>query len=157
MTPTRHRRQTAIDRINELWRTHEADATTDLDTRCTAFVIDPRYVPCESGFELRLAASYGMNPFAGAADAPAGSHRFGIHVVGILEDQVTIFEEWIDDRAAAAGESVEAAERAGRAVLAAIPDGEYGGMVGEVRGPRVVCRSAERDIGELAILLGDPL
>ncbi len=153
MTTTSDRRQTAIDRINELWRTHGSGA----DTCCTAFVIDPRYVRCESGFELRLAASYGDNPFAGAADAPPGSHLFGIHVVGILEGQITIFEEWLDERAAAGGEPVEGAERAGRAILAGIPDGEYGDMVGEVRGPRVVCRSADRHVGEFHILLGDPL
>lgn len=153
MTTTSDRRQAAIDAINELWRTHEGDA----DTRCTAFVIDPRYVQCESGFELRLAASYGDNPFASEADAPPGNHLFGIHVVGILEDQITIFEEWLDERAAVGGESVEGAERAGRAILAAIPDGEYGNMVGEVQGPRVVCRSAEKHIGEFHILLGDPV
>lgn len=156
MTPKRDRRQTAIDHINELWRTHEADAS-DLDARCTAFVIDPRYVPCASGFELRLAASFGDNPFAGAADAPPGSHLFGIHVVGVMEDQVSIFEEWLDERAAGGSESVEESERMGRAILAAIPDGEYGDMVGEVQGPRLVYRSADRDIGELSILLGDPL
>lgn len=158
-------RQAAIHRINELWGTHEyEDRTADIDTRCTAFVVDPRFVRAGCGAEFRLGVSFGDNPYTeamtgGFLPPPVlpGTHVYGIHTVGTRGNRIAMLDQWCDAREAAGPDGIEAAERQAREILASIPDDEYARMAGETPSGAEVFRSAERPIEEFEICSGESL
>lgn len=154
MTGDTDRRRAVVERINDQWGTHErGDRTADTHTRCSAFVVDPRYVRADDGEELRLGVSYGDNPFTeemrgGFVPPPVlpGSHVYGIHVVGTRRDRIAMFDEWFDAREATGRETAAEVEARSRAILAGIPDGEYARVVAEDPSGGEVLRSADRPI-----------
>lgn len=165
MSAQRTPRQTAINRINELWGTHDhGDRNANINSRCFAFVVDPRYVSADGGEELRLAVSYGDNPFTeamkvGFVPPPVlpGTHVFGIHVVGTLAGRITMFDHWFDAREATGRESLAEADQRAREILAGIPDDEYARMAGDSSSGREVFRSAERPIEAFEVMPGETL
>lgn len=166
MTPENDRHQPAIDRINELWGTHEyGDRTAGVDTRCLAFFVDTRFVRTDGAeCKYRLAVSYGDNPFTpemGGGFVPPpilhGSHVFGIHTVGTWGDRITMFDHWCDAREATGRETPAEVERLAREILAGIPDAKYARLAGSGRPGAAVFRSPDRPIGSFEIMPGEPL
>lgn len=164
MTTSTDRRQAALARIDELWWLHEhRDPNADTDGRCTAFVVDSRFVK-ENGIELRLAVSYGDNPFTpemncGFVPPPvhSGTHVFGIHMVGTRDSLITLFDQWYDAREATGQETPEAVESRAREILASISDAEYANSTASRKGQHELHRSPARSIEEFEVLPGESL
>lgn len=165
MTAPSDRRQAVIDQVNELWGTHDyGDHTADVDTRCTAFVVDPRFVRSAWGAELRLGVSYGDNPYTEAMNGGflpppvlPGTHVYGIHTVGTLDNRVAMLDQWCDAREATGRETAEEVEARAREILAGILDVEYARMAGETPSGGEVFRSSERPIEEFQVVTGEAL
>lgn len=164
-TPT-DRRQAALARIDELWWLHEhRDPNSGINGRCTAFVVDPRYLQEEGDdVEMRLAVSYGDNPFTeemncGFIPPPVcpGSHVFGIHVVGTRDSLITLFDQWFDAREVTGRETIEDVENRAREILASIPDTEYANSVSSFKGQHELRRSPDRSIQDFEVLPGESL
>jgi hypothetical protein len=164
VTTLSDRRQAALARIDELWWLHEhRDPNARTDGRCTAFVVDSRFVK-EDDIELRLAVSYGDNPFTeemncGFVPPPVcpGTHVFGIHVVGTRDSLITLFDQWYDAREATGHETPEAVESRAREILASISDTEYANSTASFNGQHELRRTPDRSIEDFEILPGESL
>jgi hypothetical protein len=128
-----------IERINELWRLHEPENEhADSPGPCQFFVVDRRYVKGRNELEWRLGVSFGGDPVLptrprGLASPPIlpGKFIFGIHLVGILGNQISLFDEWVDDRQASNRLATEEAFEMAKTILRDMSDREYAGRVSE--------------------------
>lgn len=170
MNESKGRRQSTLGRVDELWWLYEhRDPNSGIDGRCTALVVDSRYVVDDrDGFgppvEMRLVVSYGDNPFTakmkcGFVPPPVlpGTHVFGIHQVGTRDALITMFDHWYDAREATGHETADEIERRAQEILASISDDEYGRTVGSGKGPDKGLRSTDRRIEDFEILPGESL
>jgi hypothetical protein len=111
---------------------------------CLAFVIDRRCVidgPADEHYELRLAVSFGDNPFPPergqgvlCPHPMAGKRCFLIHVVGTEGKYFRVFDTAYDGREASDELRVEDAPARAREILASFSDEEYSRVAGN--GPR---------------------
>lgn len=109
-----------------------------------ALVVDARYV-ASSGFESRIAVSFGDNPFSpematGFVPPPykPGKYLFGLHNVGILGNQLSIYDMWMDSQSGIDCVSAEYVLRTSQRILSRLSDEEYrrlcsSGDMGEVQ------------------------
>jgi hypothetical protein len=107
---------------------------------CLVFVVDDRLVVAdfdpEKKTELRLATTFGDNiwpeyrqrGFLELAPAP-GKFLYGLHMIGIREKRMTIFDKWMNGFTADDATTVEQAERQAREILAGISDEQYASPV----------------------------
>ncbi len=138
------RKQSNIDRINELWKLHEPeDESLGTEGRCLAFVIDRRYIDSE-GVEMRLGISFG-NPVVGPETQQGflpipvqpGKFVFGLHEIGTKGNQLTLYDRWMDSMDAGGRTDPVEAEKKALAILTATSDEEYYSQAeaGNVQGP----------------------
>lgn len=123
-----------LKRLEEKYGFHDlgtADDPVAGPDGCLAFVIDSRCVIDAYG-ELRLAVSYGDNPFpperGQCVMSPrpmAGAHCFLIHVVGTEGKYLRVYDMRYDGREAAKPLSPVAATLRAKEILASITDDEY--------------------------------
>ena len=121
-----------INNINERWELHKPeDEGKQMVALCLAFVVDRRFAQ-EDGLEMRLAVSFGGNPFSrnaprGFLPPPVrpGKFVFGIHVVGTKGKQIALYDQWFDARAAEECETAEEADAIANAILREISDSQY--------------------------------
>lgn len=126
------RKQENIERINQLWMLQEPRSDGLERGRCLAFVIDRRYRDTPEGVEMRLAVSFGnpvVDPVTEEGFLPIPGHPgefvFGVHEVGTKDNQLTIYDSWIDALHAGGCTDPAEAEAKGRAILDAMSDEEY--------------------------------
>ena len=137
--------QEILDRVDELWAIHKhLDLQAEAQSCCLALVVDPRYVTY-CGFESRLAVSFGNNPFSpemgsGFVRPPykPGKYLFGLHNVGVLGRQLSLYDMWMDSQSAIDCVSAEYVLRTSQMILSRMSDEEY----------RKEC-SHKQDMGEL--------
>lgn len=90
-----------LGQINADWRPHEHHDDEDRPGDCLAVGIDPRYLPDESGGVTRMMVTFGPNPYLGIERGvlipclPC-EYVFGIHMVGVKGDTVTVYDQWFD-------------------------------------------------------------
>jgi hypothetical protein len=127
------RKQTNIDRINELWQLHEPeDERLGTEGRCLAFVIDRRYLDAPDGGEERLAVSFG-HPVVGPETeqgflpipARPGKFVFGLHEIGTKGNQLTLYDKWMTALDAGGCTDPVEAEVKARAILDGMSDEKY--------------------------------
>ena len=125
--------QKILDRVDELWAIHTygCDMEAEVQHGCLALIVDPRYVRY-CGFESRLAVSFGNNPFSpemvsGFVPPPyePGEYLFGLHNVGVLGNQLSLYDMWMSSKAAIACVSAEYVLRTAEMMLRHISDEEY--------------------------------
>ena len=125
--------QEILDRLNKLWaiHAHGLDPRAEVRSCCMALVVDPRYVMCD-GFESRLAVSFGDNPFSpemvtGFVPPPykPGKYLFGLHNVGVSENQLTVYDLWMSSKPSIDCASPEYVLRTSERILAQVGDEEY--------------------------------
>lgn len=82
--------------------------------------------------ERRLALSFGHNPFTaemntGFVRPPIhpGAYVFGLHLVAIVDDQLTLYDQWMEGFASGDDGDVERALRHGNQLLESISDEEF--------------------------------
>jgi len=125
----------ALRRFDEVWGLHDIGRTRG---EMLVFVVDDRYVEAddEEGMELRLAVSYGTNPFPPdrergwlEPDPMPGKFSFGIHEIGIRGGRITVFDQWLYGKDASGVETVEQAETRAQSIMAEISDDDYSGLI----------------------------
>lgn len=129
--------QDKLDRIDELWNIHALGVRPGAAGRCLALVVDRRYV-LTSGFESRLAVSFGDNPFTpdmatGFVPPPVkpGKYIFGLHNVGVSDCRLSIFDMWMDSvESPHECLSAEYVLRTAQAVLDKVSDEQYRKLAG---------------------------
>ena len=125
--------QEILDRVDELWaiHTHGCDLEAEVQHGCLALIVDSRYVKY-CGFESRLAVSFGKNPFSpemvsGFVPPPykPGEYLFGLHNVGVLGNQLSLYDMWMSSEQSTERVSSEYVLRTAERMLSQISDGEY--------------------------------
>jgi len=158
------RKQENIERINQLWRLHKPwDETSATNGRCMAFAIDSRYIDGPEGaVELRLGVSFGHNVVTpetnqGLVGIPVhpGKYVFGMHLIGIKGNQLTLYDKWMDAQDAGdSADTLQGEERA-RAILESISDAAYLPLVSadNCKGPIKV--SSRQLLDEFEVVKGE--
>jgi hypothetical protein len=129
-------RQVRLEQIDRRWALQDYQDSSKGDAgNCLAFVVDERYATLPRDppeLQFRLGASFGHNPFTpkmacGFVPPPVrpGEYVFGVHVIGVQGNVLTIYDEWCDAREAPDGVNAANAAEYARAILTAIPDDEY--------------------------------
>jgi hypothetical protein len=125
--------QEILHRVDELWAIHTygCDLEAEVQHGCLALIVDPRYV-MYCGFESRLAVSFGNNPFSaemvsGFVPPPyePGKYLFGVHNVGVLGNQLSLYDMWMSSQRSSDGVSAEYVFRTAEMMLSQISDEEY--------------------------------
>jgi hypothetical protein len=139
-----------LRQIDTTWRPHNRDDDTDGPGACLAVGLDPRFLPHPYLGDSRVMVTFGPNPFLGIE--PGGfvpppslpnEYVFGIHMVGVDGDTVTVYDEWFSAiPAAGRDEGVVLHD-----VMAAIPDERVLTLVKEGRGDTRPLES--RSVGDL--------
>lgn len=128
------RSEANLRRIDELWELHRhRDSAATVDGRCLAFVMDGRYLesPAWRGVRVRLAVSFGHNPFTPGMEAfipppiVPGEFAFGLHSVAQQGNLLTLYDEWIAARPAGRCRSLVLARECATQFLGSIDDSEY--------------------------------
>ena len=154
-----------VGRANEVWRLHEPeDKSSENPALCQLFLVDRRFVE-EDGLEMRLAISFGGNPFL--RDVPRGflpppilpgKFIFGIHIVGTKGRQIAMYDQWADAREAAGCETIGRAFEIAEAILSGMSDAEYANRAcSELDGPCNVQLSDQRQVEDFEIVAGESL
>lgn len=155
-----------LTRIDELWGLHEhREPDAAVEGRCLAFVLDRRFLKDEDieGLQFRLGVSFGHNPFTpematGFLPPPVlpGRLVFGIHVVGVKDRQLTLYDQWYSARPAGECEDPDQALAIARSILDGMSDEEYHGHVRESRDDkRPLHRSDLHPFEELEVVQGE--
>ena len=125
--------QEILDRVDELWAIHTygCDLEAEVAHGCLALIVDPRYVKY-CGFESRLAVSFGVNPFSsemvgGFVPPPykPGEYLFGLHNVGVVGNQLSLYDMWMSSEQSTECVSAEYVLRTAERMLSQISDEEY--------------------------------
>ncbi len=130
------RKQTNIERINEVWDLHQPrDEEMGIEGRCLAFVIDRRYIE-QDGIEMRLGISFGtpvVGPETEQGFLPIpvvpGEVVFGLHLIGIRDNRMSVFDSWMDSIEAGGCTDAAEAEKKARTILDSKSDEEYAALV----------------------------
>lgn len=90
-----------VARINQLWIIHHKEGSPDA-SECLACLLDERFVESHS-MQWRIALSFGHNPFTpemacGFIPPPVhpGKYVFGLHMVATKNDQLTLYDQWME-------------------------------------------------------------
>jgi len=124
------RKQVNLGRINDLWQLHE-HLNEASEGRCLAFAIDSRYLERE-GLQWRVGVSFGDNvvtpePEQGFLGIPVhpGEFIFGLHVLASNGDKLSLYDKWMDTRAAGDCKDPEEGEKMARSILASMSDADF--------------------------------
>lgn len=148
------RSEANLKRINELWELHRhRGPVASVSGQCLAFVMDGRYLesPAWIGVRVRLAVSFGHNPFTPGMKAVVpppivpGEFVLGLHSVAQRGHLLTVYDEWIAARPAGRCRSPVLARECATQFLASIDDSDYFEMASEfVEDARIAGRDHPR-------------
>lgn len=121
-----------IARLNDTFDLHAYwNRDAGIETKCLALIVDERYV-LDFGIQLRLAVSFGDNPFSETMPPVfvrppilPGEFIFGVHLVGTRDSSMSIFDKWCDGFEAGDCTQSDDAIRRATDYLQSLSDADY--------------------------------